>query len=219
MSLTLSVEDNVHACEYLWVEQTFGALEHMRILGIKNVRRRAESLAGLAALKKTLGKRISENTDIQRNSCGRPSFVGREDLDFSISHSGNLSVAVLIDSPYGRVGVDIERIDEEKKDAHRRISQRYFSQEERDLVEASKTAEAFYKIWTTKEAKAKLTGKGLAELLSENKSLTEEDGKYIFSYFLLTYNGEKYMLTVCATCGDEVEVVCNDGICVFPLTV
>ena len=210
MSLNLCAIDNVSVRELSFVEETFGPFESRRILAIRNERRRAESVAGLVALKEALGGRTAGN--IERDELGRPSFVGVDALDFSISHSGDLSIAALIDGPSGRVGVDIERIDEKKEDTHLRIAQRYFSKEEQAVLEASPVSIEFYKIWTAKEAKAKLLGVGLSKMLSSENSFEKSDHKFILKHFLLTYKGDRYLLALCVNKNDKLNFICGGNI-------
>lgn len=218
MSLNLALVDNTCLREASFVEKTFGALESRRVLGIKNERRRYESLAGLVALREALGDRVAG--DVERDERGRPSFAGNTGLDFSISHSGNISVAALIDSPSGRVGVDIERIDEKKEDTHKRIADRYFSKEEKIIFETSGDPLEFYKIWTAKEARAKLLGLGLAEILSAERSFEKNDcNEYLLMHFLLTYKGESYMLTVCVNREEKLDFICGRDMTLVPVDI
>ena len=214
MSLWLSVEENVSAHESFSVLETFGERESRRIFDIKNERRRAESLAGLVALKNALGDKDAR--EIVRDARGRPSFLYNGDMDFSISHSQSLSVAALIDS-LGRVGVDIERIDEKKEDTHRRIAKRYFSDEERQRLASSPTPIEFFKIWTAKEARAKLSGNGLAEIISLDRAEKNEEGNV--RHFLLTYKNEKYILAVCTDKDDEIDFICSEAISVSAIDI
>ena len=219
MSLVLSIEKNSRSYPADLVEEWFGVAESRRIFSIKNERRRAESIAGLVALKNALGDISS--TSILRDSNGRPRFADKTGIDFSISHSGILSVAALTKSPSGRVGVDIEKVevDEKKEDTHRRIAGRYFSDEEKLAFYASSTSVEFYRIWTAKEARAKLTGVGLAALLSSSQPLNiSQNEEYHFMHFLLTYNDEEYVLTVCTDEDDVINFVCGDDIKITRLT-
>ena len=216
MSLVLSAQKNDCIYDPCFIEECFGASERVRVFGIKNERRRQESIAGLFALKNALGGRVS--AIIQRDERGRPYFCGSVGMDFSISHSGAFSVAALVDSSHGRVGVDIELADEKKEDTHRRIANRYFSEDEQRMLERSRTPFEFYKIWTAKEARAKLTGVGLAQRLSIDKAQTaDENEKYYFQHFLLTYQSEKYVLTVCTDKNEEINFDCSDNMMITAL--
>ena len=210
MSLTLCIEENVNIHPSFSIEETFGALEGRRIAAIKNERRRAETVAGVSALKKALLDRVAG--EITRDARGRPHFSDASGVDFSISHSGALSVAAVFDCPSARVGIDIEIIDEKKEDMHRRITERYFSDEERAVFSACPTPLEFFKLWTAKEARAKLSGLGLAEIISNERTSLEKDKEYFISHFLVTYNSEKYILAVCTDKNEKIDFICGGAV-------
>jgi 4'-phosphopantetheinyl transferase len=93
---------------------------------------------------------------------GKPHLAGRSDLDFSLSHSGEL---VLIAVASGRrVGADVERL--RARTDVLAIASGSLSGRERRAVEAGRTdaarREAFFRCWTRKEAYLKGLGAGLA---------------------------------------------------------
>lgn len=103
----------------------------------------------------------------EKNEFGKPFIVGQSGYDFSVSHSGNAVAfagenAVRVgETRVGgvRVGVDIERIRQRKS----AVSGRFFSENEIKFIEESGSPdEAFFEIWTKKEAYSKMLGKGLA---------------------------------------------------------
>lgn len=89
---------------------------------------------------------------------GRPGLPEAAGIDFNVSHSGDMAVCVLSDSP---VGCDIQLM----KPTDARIAKRFFSEDEKKYVFAddnpSEITDRFYKIWTRKEAFTKLTGEGI----------------------------------------------------------
>lgn len=184
----------------------FGEREYSRIDNIKNSRRKSESLAALAAL----GQITDDIADrcIERDGFGRPYFKNAENSDFSISHSGNLSVAACIDGG-SRLGVDIELI---KEKDNSRIADRFFTEKEKALLDGMRNNDGFYMIWTAKEAKAKKLGTGLSKLLSENCHLAENGDALL--HFFVEYKGSRYMLTICVDREEKVEFFCGDNICV-----
>ena len=207
MSLRLAVEKNVNFDTLFSVPSIFGETESRRILAIKNERRRAESTAGLIALKRAVGD--IRAGQIVRDARGRPRFAEALGVDFNISHSASLSVAAV--NPLGRVGVDIERIDGKKGDTHRRIAERYFSDEEKLDFLNSPTPLEFFRIWTAKEARAKLFGYGLAEIISLERAAKKEEECTVL-HFLVNCEDEKYVLTVCTDGDDKIDFICSDGI-------
>ena len=93
---------------------------------------------------------------------GKPFLLNSPaDIQFNLSHShGFMVAAVCLNSP---IGVDIE-----KKDPRFRameIAERFFCDGEKEQIaglDAGARLEAFFQIWTAKEAVLKATGRGLA---------------------------------------------------------
>jgi 4'-phosphopantetheinyl transferase len=96
---------------------------------------------------------------------GKPHVAGAPELDFNVSHSGDL---VLVAVARGRaVGVDVER----ERDTARldRLARRSLSEAERELVAAAHGDErraAFFRAWTAKEAYLKGRGLGVTGALN-----------------------------------------------------
>ena len=85
---------------------------------------------------------------------GKPYVCKHDEMQFSLSHSENYIAFVASDEP---AGIDIEYIAKRDK----RIENRFFTSNERAFIESSDDCdEAFYRIWTAKEAYVKYTGKG-----------------------------------------------------------
>jgi len=91
---------------------------------------------------------------------GKP-FLRDGSLHFNMSHSHNLALyAVTLER---EVGIDIEW--PRAKVAHEEIAARFFSLEEQEALAglpAAQHREAFYNIWTRKEAYVKARGDGIA---------------------------------------------------------
>lgn len=85
-------------------------------------------------------------------------------LEFNVSHSGQMAVYAF--TLQHAIGVDIEQI---QPDYHPAVAQRFFSQQEYHALLDLPVAERplfFYRIWASKEALVKATGKGLSTQLS-----------------------------------------------------
>ena len=217
MSLVVFVQENDRSCDASFVREAFGDCELERILGIKNDRRRIESVWGLVALKNALGDKRS--VLLKRDERGRPYFPSEKDMDLSISHSGSISAAALACGLLPRVGVDIEKVDEKKEDTHRRIANRYFSEDEQVALKTSESPVEFYRIWTSKESRAKLTGEGLAELICADKAQkNDKDEALWFTHFLLTYKSESYVITVCTNRDEKINFNCSEKMTFTVLT-
>jgi 4'-phosphopantetheinyl transferase len=87
-------------------------------------------------------------------SCG-------QDLHFNVSHSGDLALIAV--TRFGPIGVDIEHV--RPYDSHLDMADRFFSPGEAAALRAlspERREEAFFHIWTRKEAFLKATGFGLS---------------------------------------------------------
>jgi len=96
---------------------------------------------------------------------GKPSIEGRTDLHFNISHCRGLTACVL---RFGRpVGIDVEWLG---RPAPIEVAQRFFSDAETNWLlrqPGPERHEAFFRLWTLKEAYIKAKGLGLAQPLRD----------------------------------------------------
>lgn len=97
---------------------------------------------------------------------GKPKFKHNTNLNFNVSHSGDLAVIGFV---YNHtIGVDIEKIKNDFETFE--IASNFFSKQEIDmLLEIPKPEQykAFYRCWTRKEAFIKAKGSGLSFPLNE----------------------------------------------------
>lgn len=111
------------------------------------------------------------------------------EIHFSISHSGLFWACAVADSP---VGLDLEDVEEREARKARRagraeergrdhafwcrqIARRFFTPQE---IAFAGSQEAFYEIWTCKEAYVKYKGTGISEGLS-TFSVVDDDGRTV----------------------------------------
>lgn len=92
---------------------------------------------------------------------GKPYLRGGKKLHFNLSHSGNYVVCAFSDE---EIGIDIQMQRKRQGD----IVRRFFSREDKELLERMTNGgmdsdEAFYCVWTVKEAYMKLTGEGMRQ--------------------------------------------------------
>lgn len=120
-----------------------------------------------AALEREQG--LSELPEIAREAGGKPYFPGRPDICFNLSHSHGAAVCALHDKP---VGIDVEKL----RPAPRRLA-------------GGLEDDAFFRLWTAREASIKRQGLGVAVLLRP----TEPDPLCRCLEGLL----EGYVVTVC----------------------
>ncbi|MFD1837117.1 4'-phosphopantetheinyl transferase [Paracidovorax cattleyae] len=132
---------------------------------------RVRSACTRAALRRLLGERMGlppQDVPLAAGAHGRPALaglVGRERLDFNVSHSGAYALIALAESPWS-VGVDVERCD--AFGAHgladlAALESLVLSARERAASPAARPD--FPTSWTVKEAVLKCLGLGVAEHL------------------------------------------------------
>jgi 4'-phosphopantetheinyl transferase len=96
---------------------------------------------------------------------GKPELRGRSDLQFNLSHCRGLVACALRRG--GPIGIDVEWLG---RPAPLEVAERFFSRSEtRWLLKLPKPArhEAFFRIWTLKEAYIKAVGLGLSQKLGD----------------------------------------------------
>lgn len=120
---------------------------------------------------------------------GKPYWEHAKDdrhLYFNLSHSGDMAACIIADA---EVGLDIQKICRVREAVVRRC----FLQEEAALLEGTGADRTFTRIWSQKEAVAKLTGKGLSQILEsplkQEKSCTEISvlSRWINEDYVLSY--------------------------------
>ena len=98
-----------------------------------------------AAVEREYG--LSPLPEVAREPGGKPYFPGHPEICFNISHSRGAAVCALHDRP---VGVDVEQV----RPAPPRLAK-------------GMEDEAFFRLWTAKEATVKRRGLGIAALVGE----------------------------------------------------
>jgi 4'-phosphopantetheinyl transferase len=142
----------------------------------------------------------AKQVTIERYSSGEPylKVPGREDsgLHISISHSG-LWMACLISTGGKSAGIDMEDLSLKRNFLN--LARHFFSYEEYEYVKELGVL-AFYKLWTAKEAIAKLRGKGLSEVLRIKLSPGEVEAGHVSlegcGYDLVRHATEAYIYTI-----------------------
>jgi 4'-phosphopantetheinyl transferase len=121
---------------------------------------RRRSIIARAAMRRLLGRYLDTDPRalvIVEEEHGKPVLLHRS-MEFNASHSGDLvALAFATDTP---VGIDVER----RRRLHDvlALAQRYFSDQELSIVNSSPDPDdAFFSIWTAKEAIVKASGKGI----------------------------------------------------------
>jgi 4'-phosphopantetheinyl transferase len=158
-------------------------------------------------------KQAPEQIEFDINAYGKPKLKLDNGIFFNLSHTKG--VAVIAVSKIEQLGIDIEKINSEKKVDN--VVTYYFHPDESKLLKSlpsDKVVKTFYSIWTLKEAYIKAKGLGLSialnqfnfELPSEKllqvnfeKELNEASDLWQFA----VYESEKhrnYIISVAAKC-------------------
>ena len=162
-----------------------------------------------------------EEVGFTSNAWGKPGLAETlgSDIQFNLSHAPGLGVAVFTHG--AEVGVDVE--DTRRTVDQEGIAGRYFSDTEKKWLATLTPVqrhEAFFSLWTLKEAMGKAMGKGLAHTLDAARFRVEE-GKITASLhdpqagsaehwrFLRFSSGEHHQLAVALRSASPLELVCQ----------
>ncbi len=126
---------------------------------------------------------------------GKPVFAQRDDLHFSLSHSGPYAMCAISDQG---VGVDIQQI----KPVHMSIARRFHFKERDWLAEQPHEGQnhAFFRIWTRKEAWVKAVSHDQLLSLDEEDVIHGAPGWQFGEYQL----EDEYVAAVCARQGEDL---------------
>ena len=153
------------------------------------------SVAGEMLAKKAVAERCgmsAEDIILSAGENGKP-YAENADVNFNISHSGNLVVCAVHDKP---VGIDVEQL----RSIELKVAKRVYTddelfylfgfhpaEEDFSSMPGEKMLRRFFDLWTAKEAYLKYTGEGIA---SELKTLTANSEKILREYY------EDYVISV-----------------------
>lgn len=170
------------------------------VLGYKN---------GKAALRRLLGEALVGfalreywnlplgTYRIARGEKGKPFIVGREDVFFNLSHSGEYVVCAVSDR---EIGVDIEK----RAKARMEVAGRFFHEREVRVLTSLhgiKQDQLFFNYWSVKESYLKYTGMGLTRPLNS-----------FFAMFVgervSLYEGEKELPVYVNSCPVDAGYAC-----------
>ena len=152
--------------------------------------------------------------DIAKETGGRPFFHGR-DMDFSISHSGNLAAVSVIRGKNIRTGCDVELMRPRAK--AREITEIFFSAGEKEYIQAQRKFDLkrFYMIWTLKECYLKLRGFSVFDMANAPSFISGKDSLTFcavvssplsFNLYELTDGaGERYILAAALAGTEEYQ--------------
>lgn len=127
---------------------------------------------------------------IEYGKNGKPKFAERPEIHFNLSHARDYAALAISKE---EVGVDIEQIREGK----RKIAQRFFSSEEKKVLQEQWSDSVFTKIWTRKESLVKACGTGLSIPLDQFSVLSDTVEKDAVYYLESIHFGQDYWISVC----------------------
>lgn len=175
---------------------------------------RIRGLYGELLIRKMIIEKFKiKNNDIffRTNKYGKPFLIGRDDIYFNVSHSGEYVVSCLDNKP---IGIDVEMI---KTIEFEDIIEKFFTIKERDYILGENSSftldekiARFYEVWTYKESFLKCIGKGLSIPLNsfsmcfdkENKirvHTKESDNRFLFKEIKLN---KRYKMSICSEGND-----------------
>lgn len=144
--------------------------ELQRLSGYRSAHVAKEFVIGRALLRTALAQRLQVDPNslvFERDADGKPRLAHSHNQTWHFNLSHERSWVVLMLSPFGPVGVDVEG--HARRNNLAGIAQRFFSPEENAALAQCNELDwrnYFFAIWTLKEAHAKALGCGLAKILS-----------------------------------------------------
>lgn len=135
--------------------------------------------------------RPGESHYLEEDASGKP-FLPHSPLFVSLSHSGSFVAAAAADRP---VGIDLQ----EKRMIREGVLRRCYSLAEREWIDAGDAGERATRLWTMKEAYAKLKGTGIfrGDRFSAGFSGDRLLTRYDDVCFCFSEAPEGYLFTVC----------------------
>lgn len=161
---------------------------------------------------------VGQQLAVCRTEKGKPYVIMASDggtgrmidgLHFSVSHSGDLWSCLMADRP---CGLDLQEL---RPCNYEKLAARFYTPVEQAYVttaarDAGKTGslQAFYKIWTRREALAKYTGLGFFGMGADRPPLVSEDGKLLDS---VEWNGRQVWFEEMEAPEEFLSVWCYEG--------
>ena len=169
-------------------------IEATRHAGMKRERIAAATLLSYA-LKRCFGLE-ERGLEYTEGDFGKPYITTVRNVYFNISHTDGYCAVAVSD---GHVGVDIQRIKNERSDGMKAIMRKYFSESACESLGLSEDAPShFYRLWTTMESAVKCTGEGISVGI-KRFAMPVFYGKCRYGEMFFTeLDTEEYAMTVCS---------------------
>lgn len=107
---------------------------------------------------------------------GKPYLKDYKDMHFSLSHSGRYVICAFSGH---EIGADIQ----EHRSVKDGLAERFYSEEDKRLLESMGAKAGFYKIWSIKEAFMKLTGEGMGQGLESTVVEPDTEGMEMYKQY------------------------------------
>lgn len=140
--------------------------------------------------------------ETQKNKYGKPFLKNVKNFNFNISHSG---IWVVIGFGSEKIGVDIEKISENKTELHKKLAERYFTPKEVEYIFENQKSfpQRFAEIWTGKEAFFKYKGTGIINSIN-SIDITELKGNGLFG---ITFEKEYFLSAFSKKNIENIEII------------
>lgn len=153
--------NRVQAAAENYSPQSIEYFEYLTEKSSKSVRAFRESACAFLLLDNLLLKHGIERREISlcRDENGRPGVSGRQDVDFSISHSEGVAFCCLCIGENAAVGCDIQHVRDYSREYLERLARTFMSKQQlEDFLISSDREKFFYTAWTQREAEYKRCG-------------------------------------------------------------
>lgn len=113
----------------------------------------------------------ADDAEICVNKYGKPYLSDFPNVHFSLSHSGNMAMCAVADSP---VGCDIQQVSGHAESSLK-VAKRFFTPSEYERIAAAEKPELeFVRLWTLKESYVKYLGRGIAGCPLNSFEITDQ---------------------------------------------
>ena len=193
----VDIADLPDPLEYPKLMEKISENRKQKIIKHRQPEARKQSLGAGLLLHHILQSHGMRSQEVQIGKYGKPEVEG---INFTLSHSKEMAVCAVSESP---VGCDIEKI----TTAPEKVADRFFRESEiRHLKETpvEERDKEFFRLWTMKESYIKMTGEGMHLPLNRFELCFFEEGVKVHrdgenqNCFFKEYDIPGYRLTVCA---------------------
>lgn len=184
MAYHLFINDHIYDLDWESALPLLSEQRREQALKFKHDIGRRTSVAAYLLLREALQKvyGITDKPIFEYGEHGKPFIIGHPDIHFNLSHCKEAVICAVSNRP---IGVDVESVREYKESLARYLMN---ETELQQILSAPRPDIAFTRLWTMKEAQAKMTGKGIdnhfKDLLvqpSQIITVESEDQRYVYS--------------------------------------